>query len=167
MSVVIDTRLEETRKQLSQVKLHLEIEDSAKEELGKRGWSPTLGVRPLERIIRLEILQPLATLLLEDRIGEDWTVVVRSHEERIYVEPVRRRPRDPFGTNGVVGGTLRASTLPVTDDVGGFDEGGAGEYTGPDGSPSAEREDYRVHNTSFGSSPGPPTLQLLPQRLFF
>lgn len=163
MSIVIDTRMEETRKQLSQVKLHLEIEDSAKEDLAKRGWSPTLGVRPLERIIRSEILQPLATLLLEDRIGGDWTVVVSSHKQRLYIKPVKL-PRDQVRTN-VVRKTSRASTPSSTDVIHGFGEAGVGESTSPGSPPSAEREDYRT--TSFGSIPGPPKLQLLPQRLFF
>ena len=55
----------------------LEVEDSAKQYLMSRGYSATYGARPLNRAIQSELLNPLAVMLLSDRIRDGEKVRVR------------------------------------------------------------------------------------------
>jgi len=157
--LIIDARLEETKKQLSRINLHLQVEESAKWYLAVHGWSPSSGVRPLERIIRSELLSPLATCLLEDRVSDEWTVVLsRDVWDKLSIDFVEPVPQDEVKMSWT--DETSPSAPPLMDDL----HGEVGAETSPGGSISgAEREGNR--NITFIPSSGPPALQLLPQRL--
>lgn len=50
---------------LKEKRLHMEISDEAQEYLARKGFSSQLGARPLKRLIQKEIMDPLATMILE------------------------------------------------------------------------------------------------------
>lgn len=54
----------------------LEITDGAKEKLTEMGYDPEFGARPLKRVIRREIEDPVAKLLLEKKLDKGDTVKV-------------------------------------------------------------------------------------------
>lgn len=65
----------------------VEWEDSAIEFLLDRGFSPTMGARPLKRAIDQHLLAPLAAALVEHRFPEgDQFLFVRSNGKEIEVE---------------------------------------------------------------------------------
>ncbi|TFK51565.1 P-loop containing nucleoside triphosphate hydrolase protein [Heliocybe sulcata] len=66
MSFIVESRLEELRKQLLALKLHLVVDPPAKLHLTAHGWLVTRGARHLESIIRDELLRPLANIILQD-----------------------------------------------------------------------------------------------------
>ncbi|KAH7907038.1 P-loop containing nucleoside triphosphate hydrolase protein [Hygrophoropsis aurantiaca] len=95
-AAIISARLEELRKQLSLIRLHMEVQDRAQWHLEAFGWSLRSGARRLERVIRSEVLQPLASLLLGRHVREGWTVFLDYDDElakiRVQLVPAESRP---------------------------------------------------------------------------
>ncbi|MBI2476778.1 hypothetical protein HYV72_01255 [Candidatus Uhrbacteria bacterium] len=54
----------------------LRVEDAALKELAVLGYDPKFGARPLRRVIQERVEDPLATLLLEQKVGRRDTVVL-------------------------------------------------------------------------------------------
>jgi ATP-dependent Clp protease ATP-binding subunit ClpC len=68
------------RKQVAEHNISLEVLDDAITLIGKRGYDPTFGARPLRRIITNLIEDPLAEGLLEGRFRAGDTVVIDTEE---------------------------------------------------------------------------------------
>ena len=54
----------------------LRITDEAKARLAEEGFDPAYGARPLKRVIQQRLANPLATALLEQKVGEGDTVEI-------------------------------------------------------------------------------------------
>lgn len=89
---IVDIRLGEIQKRLEDNgrKVHIDVSSEAKDYLGKSGYSPAYGARPLSRLIEKEMLNKLAILILRNNIrdGEyarveliDGKIVVLSNHE--------------------------------------------------------------------------------------
>ena len=76
MSGIVDIQLRRLHAMLADRKITLEIDPAAKEWLAERGYDPVYGARPLKRVIQRHLQNPLATMILEGRIGDDQTVRV-------------------------------------------------------------------------------------------
>ncbi len=61
---------------LARLEMFLEVADSALLELGKAGFDPVFGARPLKRAIQERIENPLSKAILEGRFGPKDTVCV-------------------------------------------------------------------------------------------
>jgi ATP-dependent Clp protease ATP-binding subunit ClpB len=66
---IVEIQLQYLRKLLEARNIFLTIDDKAKEWLAKQGYDPTYGARPLKRLIQREVQNPLASLILEGKIG--------------------------------------------------------------------------------------------------
>ena len=73
---IVDIRLVEFSERLAPRKLTLELDDAAKDLLSSIGYSPTYGARPLNRIMQEQILNPLAMMLLQEKICDGEVVLV-------------------------------------------------------------------------------------------
>jgi len=62
---IVDIQLERMKKYLKDKYVEFELTDSAKVYLAEIGYDPAYGARPLKRTIQKEILNPLATKLLD------------------------------------------------------------------------------------------------------
>jgi ATP-dependent Clp protease ATP-binding subunit ClpB len=62
---IVDIRLQDIQKRIQDRKLVLDIDDGVKDWLGRHGYDPVYGARPLNRLIQHKILNPMAKLLLE------------------------------------------------------------------------------------------------------
>jgi ATP-dependent Clp protease ATP-binding subunit ClpB len=67
---------ERLRKQLAANGLNLVVTDEAIDAIGREGYDPTFGARPLKRVIQREIQHPLATELLKGEYEPGATIVV-------------------------------------------------------------------------------------------
>jgi ATP-dependent Clp protease ATP-binding subunit ClpB len=65
LSRIVDIQLARLSKLLSDKNLRLELTDRAKEAVGKAGYDPVYGARPLKRAIQRLILDPLAVKVLK------------------------------------------------------------------------------------------------------
>jgi ATP-dependent Clp protease ATP-binding subunit ClpB len=65
LAVITDIQLRAVAKRLEAQQLTLEISDEAKRHLAREGYDPQFGARPLKRTIQEQLLNPLATRLLD------------------------------------------------------------------------------------------------------
>ncbi len=73
---IVDIQLRNLESRLKARGMHLVVSDTAKTELGERGFDPVFGARPLKRVIQQEIENPLASHILDGEFGEGDTVAV-------------------------------------------------------------------------------------------
>jgi len=65
LAKIVDIQLARLGKRLEQQQLTLDVDKAAKNLLAKEGYDPQFGARPLKRAIQEQLLNPLATKLLE------------------------------------------------------------------------------------------------------
>jgi ATP-dependent Clp protease ATP-binding subunit ClpB len=76
MTGIVEIQLARLQKLLSDRKVTLKLDESAKRWLAEQGYDPVYGARPLKRVIQRELQNPLASLFLEGRIVDGETVTV-------------------------------------------------------------------------------------------
>ena len=82
LSKIVDIQAEHLRGLLKEHNITLEITDDAKEFLATRGFNPIYGARPLKRIIRQMVENPLSKLLLAQKFtdGDNLVIDVKNDE---------------------------------------------------------------------------------------
>jgi len=73
---IADIQIAHLHRRLADRQIALVLTEAAKSKLATDGYEPTYGARPLKRLIRQEIENPLAKRLLEGRFGLGDTIVV-------------------------------------------------------------------------------------------
>jgi ATP-dependent Clp protease ATP-binding subunit ClpB len=73
---ITDIQLAHLEARLAERRLALEVTAEARDRLGRAGYDPDLGARPLRRVLQRAIEDPLALALLEGRYPEGSSVVV-------------------------------------------------------------------------------------------
>ncbi|MFN9644341.1 MAG: ATP-dependent Clp protease ATP-binding subunit [Cyanobacteriota bacterium] len=90
---IVHLQLRELAQLLAEQALRLEVDDAVVGALAERGWEPEYGARPLRRLMRRWIENPLATELLEDHFSGAWGVRVgpgpAEAPERLRFQPLR------------------------------------------------------------------------------
>ncbi|PWB82014.1 MAG: ATP-dependent Clp protease ATP-binding subunit ClpC, partial [Candidatus Methylomirabilota bacterium] len=85
---IVDLMLARLQLQLSERKILLTVDDSAKEFLINRGFDPTLGARPLRRAIQRYVEDRLAEEVLKGRFSEGGTLLVKVEGDALAFEEV-------------------------------------------------------------------------------
>jgi ATP-dependent Clp protease ATP-binding subunit ClpB len=80
MAAIVEIQLAQLQKLLSDRKITLKLDESAKRWLADQSYDPVYGARPLKRVIQRELQNPLAGLILEGRIVDGETVKVAAGE---------------------------------------------------------------------------------------
>ena len=82
LAVITDIQLKSVAKRLEAQQLTLEVSNEAKRQLAREGYDPQFGARPLKRTIQEQLLNPLATRLLngEFKPGEHIRVGLANDE---------------------------------------------------------------------------------------
>lgn len=68
---VVDKFLTELQAQLDDKRVHLHVEEEAKDWLAERGYDPQMGARPMARLIKDAIKKPLAEEILFGELSEN------------------------------------------------------------------------------------------------
>lgn len=74
---IVDRTLKDYVDRLKLRKIHLLLQDCAKDHLADVGYSPIYGARPLNKVMREQILNPLAKMILRGDASEGATVSIR------------------------------------------------------------------------------------------
>ena len=82
LSAIVDIQMEHLRELLKEHNITFEITDDAKEFLATRGFNPIYGARPLKRVIRQMVENPLSKLILAQKFidGDSITIDVKDDE---------------------------------------------------------------------------------------
>jgi ATP-dependent Clp protease ATP-binding subunit ClpB len=85
MGAIVDIQLERLLKLLSDRKVSIRLDDKAKAWLANAGYDPVFGARPLKRVIQRNLQDPLASLILEGKIGGGDVVKVSAGDHGLIV----------------------------------------------------------------------------------
>jgi ATP-dependent Clp protease ATP-binding subunit ClpB len=85
LAEIVTIQIERLRRRLAGRRVDLALAPAAIAWLAEHGYDPTYGARPLQRLIRKEVEDPLAIAILEGRFGEGDTVTVDTVGERLIL----------------------------------------------------------------------------------
>jgi len=77
---VVDKFINELRDQLIEKRVEIELTESARAHLARKGFDPTFGARPMARLIQTKIKEPLANEILFGQLQEGGRVVIDAPE---------------------------------------------------------------------------------------
>lgn len=83
---VVEKFINELCMQLKEKNVDVAITDTAKHWLSKRGYDPSMGARPLDRLIREEITKPLSHQLLFGRLLNGGTVKIDVKDDALTLD---------------------------------------------------------------------------------
>lgn len=85
MHGIVDIQLRRLEKRLSDRKLNLTLDETAKDWLAHAGYDPVYGARPLKRVIQRNLQDKLANLILDGTIREGMQITVTAGAEGLEV----------------------------------------------------------------------------------
>ncbi len=91
MRKIVDFEIEKLKERLKVQNLNLVIDSNAKEYLSTAGFSQEFGARPLKRIINEKIVDEIALLLLEKKIGLPTDVAVKEKNGRLLINIIDKK----------------------------------------------------------------------------
>ena len=83
LSYIVDIQMEYLRKLLKDQEIDLKITDDAEELLATRGFNPIYGARPLKRVIRQMVENPLSKQILSQKFLRGDVLVVDVENDEI------------------------------------------------------------------------------------
>ena len=87
LSSIVDIQMEYLRKLLSEQEIEFSITEEAKEFLATKGFNPIYGARPLKRVIRQTVENPLAKEILQQKfIRGDKLIVDVKDDEIVFLK---------------------------------------------------------------------------------
>jgi ATP-dependent Clp protease ATP-binding subunit ClpB len=89
MKRIVDIQLRHLQKLLSDRKIVLEVDETARAWLGNTGYDPVYGARPLKRVIQRQLQNRLATMLLSGKIKDGETVKVTVVDGQLAIDGVK------------------------------------------------------------------------------
>ncbi len=90
---IVDLELSKVEKRLQAKEIKIQISEKAKELLIKEGFDPSLGARPLKRIIQKLILDPLSVKIVAGEIFEGSRVLIDEENGKIIFEIPKPLPK--------------------------------------------------------------------------
>ncbi len=88
MGPIVDIQVERLGRLLADRKIRLELSDGARAWLGRVGYDPVYGARPLKRAVQKYLQDPLADALLRGDIRDGQTVKVDEGDGKLVLTPV-------------------------------------------------------------------------------
>lgn len=91
---IVQIQVDQVKERLLQKGVKLSVTKAAAEYLGKEGYNPEYGARPLKRLIQTKILNPVAEMMIGKRIPMGSTVVVDLKDNTVVVSIQEKRVDD-------------------------------------------------------------------------
>ena len=88
LSQIVDIQMDYLRKLLKEQEIELEITPEAKELLATRGFNPVYGARPLKRVIRQMVENPLSKMILSQNFLRGDKIKVDVKDDEIHFDKV-------------------------------------------------------------------------------
>jgi ATP-dependent Clp protease ATP-binding subunit ClpB len=87
MAPIVDIQVGRLGKLLEDRKIRLELTDAARAWLGRVGYDPVYGARPLKRAVQKYLQDPLADAILRGEIRDGQTVRVDEGDGGLVIQP--------------------------------------------------------------------------------
>lgn len=93
---IVDLRIDELQDRLVDRRIELSLTDAAKEWLTKHGYEPRYGARPLNRLIKRKILNPMSKLMLQGEIkhGDKIDITVDEKKDDLLIKSTHAENND-------------------------------------------------------------------------
>lgn len=88
MAPIVEIQVARVQKLLKDRKIVLELTDAAKRWLGRVGYDPVYGARPLKRAIQKYLQDPLADMILRGNVPDNSTVQIDEGDGALEMVPV-------------------------------------------------------------------------------
>jgi ATP-dependent Clp protease ATP-binding subunit ClpB len=88
MAPIVEIQIKRVQKLLDDRKITLDLTDAALRWLGRVGYDPVYGARPLKRAVQRYLQDPLAEMLIEGRVLDGSTVKVDEGDGELQIEIV-------------------------------------------------------------------------------
>jgi ATP-dependent Clp protease ATP-binding subunit ClpB len=82
---IVDIQLNLITKRLDEAGVRLDISEPAKERLGKLGYDPQFGARPLKRVLQRELLNELSKQILAGKVHKDSIIYIDLKNDTEFV----------------------------------------------------------------------------------
>jgi len=89
MGPIVDIQIKRLGQLLKDRKIQLELTDGARAWLGRVGYDPVYGARPLKRAVQRHLQDPLADLILKGEVRDGQTVQVEEGEGALRLMPLQ------------------------------------------------------------------------------
>lgn len=86
---ILEIQLADLSSRLAEKSLTIKIEQKAKEYLVERGYNPAFGARPMRKLIRKEIEDPLAMEILSNKNNELDTVYIDCEDKKLVIKLIK------------------------------------------------------------------------------
>jgi ATP-dependent Clp protease ATP-binding subunit ClpC len=97
---IVDLEIDKVRHRLAEHELRLRLTDAAREYLAEEGYDPSLGARPLRRVIQTQVEDALSEGVLAGRFGEGDRVMVDVEDGELVFHADETGERLPAVENG-------------------------------------------------------------------
>jgi ATP-dependent Clp protease ATP-binding subunit ClpB len=87
MGPIVDIQVARVQQLLADRKIRLELTDAARAWLGRVGYDPVYGARPLKRAVQRYLQDPLADALLRGEVADGTVVRVDEGEGALVLQP--------------------------------------------------------------------------------
>ena len=87
LAKIVEIQLERLRARLVERRITLTVTPDALQDLGRRGYDPVYGARPLKRLIQQEIETPMARQLIKGELRDGDTAVVDLKDGQVVIIP--------------------------------------------------------------------------------
>ena len=88
---IVNIQIEEVKKRLEDKDIKLSLSDKVLEQLSKEGYNPQYGARPLKRLIQEKILNPIASMMIGQKLGANGEVSVSLKSGKLYFDVKKGR----------------------------------------------------------------------------
>lgn len=85
MEQIVKIQIDRVAARLKEKHIHLEVSKQVLARLAELGYDPLFGARPLKRTIQSELVNPLASALLEGKIQPNKTVEIEMKKDEIII----------------------------------------------------------------------------------
>jgi ATP-dependent Clp protease ATP-binding subunit ClpB len=89
---ILDLQIEIVSRRLEEKKIKINVTEKAKDWLGKKGYDPNLGARPLRRVIQTELLDKLSMDIIEGKIVTGDEVQIDEKANALVVKVATKKP---------------------------------------------------------------------------
>ena len=86
MAPIVDIQVSRVQKLLKDRKIALDLTEGARRWLGRVGYDPVYGARPLKRAVQRHLQDPLAEMLLQGKVPDGSTVHIDEGEGRLEMK---------------------------------------------------------------------------------
>ncbi|HEX8203630.1 MAG TPA: ATP-dependent chaperone ClpB, partial [Isosphaeraceae bacterium] len=88
LTQIVDIQLRKLQRQMTEAGLTIQVTDEAKRQLAEEGFDPSYGARPLKRVLQQRLANPLASALIDGRLGPGSTVEIDWDGQEFTFSPV-------------------------------------------------------------------------------